>query len=150
VNLCFRSVEFNLEFFILNLLSHREAGGNGDSGTGRVATEYNNLETVMSTRGTWTRKTNRITGNKSSKSQFGKGSQEVGNKRDEQVNVRRVFVEVQFIPISLSGSNTYQERGLSTMKTELRPQGSIISIGLKQSHEIFLKPLCPNLLQFSL
>jgi hypothetical protein len=136
--------------FIVNLPSHRQKGGNGDRGTWRVANEYNNLETVMSTSGTWTRKTNQITGNKSSKSQSGKRSQVVGNKRDEKTNVRTVFVAVQVYPISLSGSNTYQERGLNTMKTKLRPQGSIISTGLKKTHEIYLEPLCPNLLHFSL
>jgi hypothetical protein len=126
-------------FFILYLPSYREKGGNGDSRTERVAAEYNHLGTVMNTRGTWTRKTNQITGNKSSKSQFGKRSQELGNKRDEKTNVRTVFVAVQIYPISLSGSNTCQERGLGTMKTELRPHGSIISTGLKEDHEIFLK-----------
>jgi len=104
----------------------------------------------MNTRGTWNKKTNHITGNESSKPQFGKSSQEAGNKRDEKASVRAVFVAVRIYPISLSGSNTHQERGLSTMKTELRPHGSIISIGLKQNHEIFLKPLCTNLLQFPL
>jgi hypothetical protein len=66
-----------------------------DSGTERVTTEYIHLETLMNTRGTWNRKTNQITGNKSSKSQFGKRSQEEGNKGDEQANVRTVFVVVQ-------------------------------------------------------
>jgi hypothetical protein len=70
----------------------------------------------MNTRGT--EKTNQITGNKSSKSQFGKRSQEVGNKRDEKANVRAVFVAGRIYPISLSESNTHQERGLSTMKSK--------------------------------
>jgi hypothetical protein len=125
-------------FFILNLPSHREKGENGGSRTERVATENNHLETVMNTRGTWNKKTNYITGNVSSKQQFGKRSQEAGNKREQKANVRTVFVAVRVYLISLSGSNTPQERGLSTIKTALRPHGSIISIGLKQNCEIFL------------
>ena len=107
-----------MNFFILNLPSHREKEGNTDSGTERVITEYKHLDTVMNTRGTWNAKKNQITGNKSSKSQFWKRSQ-VGNKRDEKAYVRTAFVAFQIYPISLSGSNTRQERGLSTMKTEL-------------------------------
>jgi hypothetical protein len=66
-----------------------------DSGTERVTTEYIHLETVMNTRGIWNRKSNQITGNKSSKSQSGKRSQEEDNKGDEQANVRTVFVVVR-------------------------------------------------------
>jgi endo-1,4-beta-D-glucanase Y len=93
-------------FFILNLPPHREKEGNGDSRTERVATEFNHLETVMNTTGTLNKKTNQITGNESSKTQFGKRSQEVGSKRDEKENVRTEFVAVRIYPISLSGSNT--------------------------------------------